>query len=200
MTTPGSILPDDGGGRVCQECTASKCDYILTLFTYSCYTNRYNSLSRGDSLFLVAQTLDYQTATIEFPRVPYRLYLTPSDFAVIQKEGGVTDAEIRSCFRTLDSSRSDGQEFIEVRFYSRIRYLNVYKRLVENNLTLAIDGAHDALNGLDAVLNLGIPGACAVLRFRRLAAKLVGESHWLVEEPAGICVHGVSPRMPLFET
>ena len=197
MTTLGSILPDDGGGRVCQGCTASECDYILTLFTYSCYTDRH-SFFRGDTLFLAAQTLDHKTVTIEFPRVPYRLYLTPSDFRDIQKKGGVPDAEIRSCIRTLDSSCSDGQEFIEVRVYSRMRYLNVYKRLVENNLTLAIDGAHDALNGLDAVLNLGIPGACAVLRFRRSAAKVVGESHWLVEEPADICVHGVSPRMPLF--
>ena len=197
MTSPGSILPDDGGGRVCQECNASDFDYIFTLFTYSCYTNRYNSLFRGDALFLAAQTLDHKTVTIEFPRVPYRLYLTPSDFRVIQKKGGVADVEIRSCFRTLDSSRSGGQEFIEVRVYSRTRYLNVYKRLVENNLTLAIDGAHDALNGLDAVLNLGIPGACAVLRFRRSAAKLVGKSHWLVEEPTSICVHGLPPRMPL---
>ena len=197
MTSPGSILPDDGGGRVCQDCNASDFDYIFTLFTYSCYTNRYNSLFRGDALFLAAQTLDHKTVTIEFPRVPYRLYLTPSDFRVIQKKGGVADAEIRSCFRTLDSSRSGGQEFIEVRVYSRTRYLNVYKRLVENNLTLAIDGAHDALNGLDAVLNLGIPGACAVLRFRRSAAKLVGKSHWLVEEPTSICVHGLPPRMPL---
>ena len=35
ITTSGSILPDDGGGRECQRCTASEFDYILTLFTYS---------------------------------------------------------------------------------------------------------------------------------------------------------------------
>ena len=52
---------------------------------------------------------------------------------------------------------------------------------MEKNLTLAIDGAHYALKRLDAVSNLGIPEAGVVLRFRRLAAKLVGESHWLVE-------------------
>ena len=45
---------------------------ILALFTYSCYTDR-RSLFRGDALFLAAQTLNHQTVTIEFPRVPYHL-------------------------------------------------------------------------------------------------------------------------------
>ena len=88
------ILPDDGGGRVCQGCTASEFDYILTLFTYSCYTDR-RSLFRGDALFVAAQTLDHQTVTIEFPRVPYRLYLTPSDFRVRTLSIGFADGTER---------------------------------------------------------------------------------------------------------
>ena len=94
MTTSGFILPDDGGGRVCQGCTASEFDYILTLFTYSCYTDR-RSLFRGDALFVAAQTLDHQTVTIEFPRVPYRLYLTPSDFRVRTLSIGFADGTER---------------------------------------------------------------------------------------------------------
>ena len=190
------LLSDDGGGRVCQECTTLESDYVASLFSYSAYTDRRPPV-RGDTLFLAAQTHDYRMVTLEFPRVPYRLFLSRADFGAIQQKGGIPDAEIRSCTRTVDSLGSVEQELIEVRLYSRSRYINVYNRLVEKKVPVAIDCAHDVLSGLDAVLNLGLPGACAALRLRRSAVKTVTESHWLVEAPARICAHGVSPRLPL---
>ena len=191
------LLNDDWGGRVCPQCQTANADYVDTLFAYSAYTKQ--DPVRGDTLFLAAQTHEHRTVMVEFSRVPYRLFLAPQDFRTIALRGEMVHAEFRHCIRTLDSFCHQQQEFVEVRFYSRCRYMDAYDLLVNAKLPVVIDGAHDALHGLDAVLNLGIPGACGTLRFKSMAAVHVTDSHWRIDAPANVCIHGILPRMPVLQ-
>ena len=201
----GHGLPpnDDWGGRVCRQCNTPDDGYDATLFAYSSYTKR--DAARGDKLFLAAQTQYDRVVTVEISRVPYRLFLDPSEFQAIFKEGLYGKvlqktigqyAEIRTCIRGVDSLQGASRDVVELRFHSRTLYLDVYHQLKEKNVRVAIDGAHDALHGLDALINLGIPGICVTLRLRRGGFIVQDQSHWRVDRPASVCVHGHVPRFP----
>lgn len=203
MTSAVAAFNDDFGGRLCMECQTPDVEYVATLFAYSSYTKRDNV--HGDRLFFATQTSDGRAVTVMFHPVPYRLFLTPPNFEAIQQQGveflrfGMHS--IHTCTRKMDSSCNIDQELIEVRFQSRSRYLEAYQQLVKRHVPLAIDGAHDALCGLDAVLNLGIPGACATLRIQRWAGKLEQNgSQWNILIPSHVCVHGDPPKLPVLST
>lgn len=203
MTSAAAALNDDLGGRVCMECQTPDDEYVATLFAYSSYTKRDSV--HGDRLFFATQTSDGRAVTVMFHPVPYRLFLTPLDFKAIQQKGieflrfGMHS--IRTCIRKMDSSCTIDQELIEVRFQSRYRYLEAYQQLVKRGVPLAIDGAHDVLHGLDAVLNHGIPGACATLRIKHWAGKLKQNgSQWNILVPSRVCAHGDPPQLPVLST
>lgn len=192
---------DDWGGRVCRQCNTPIDGYISTLYAYSAYTKR--DAFRGDSLFLAAHTDDDELVTVEFTRVPYRLYLQHESAKACMD--GIYGrnlqstiehyAEFRVCTRRIDS-RGEERKLVELRFRSRKWYMEVYQHLKCKSITVFIDSAHDALQGLDALLNLGIPGAPVALRLKPSAGTLVDSSRWRIDSPTSVCVHGVKPRFP----
>ena len=197
MNASTRFLKDDLGGRVCMQCslvTDDDDDDTTTLFAYSFYTKRDSRL--GDSVFLAAQTQDRRSVLVEFPSVPYRLFVTPENFGTIQQHC-LSHAEFRFCVRVLDSSSLAQKEMIEVRFDSYDSYKRACDFLERNEIPMVIDGAHDTLHGLDAVFNLGIPGSCVTLSVKRDAVALVTDTYWRVNSPKGICVHGRPSRLPV---
>ena len=196
-------LDDDQGGRVCRQCGTQDDGYVKTLLVYSAYTSR--DAVRGDTLFLAAQTLNGEFVTVEFPRVPYRLFLNPDAVGLIcvdelygenLKLAITRHAELRACTRRVDSLSGQYRDVVEVRFRARALYTDVYQILKAKGIPVFIDGAHDALQGLDALLNLGIPGATVTVRFRPSAGFQLDQSRWRVNSPADVCVHEVSPSRP----
>ena len=141
MNTSTRFLKDDLGGRVCMQCSpAADDDDTTTLFAYSFYTKRDSRL--GDSEFLAAQTQDRRLVLVEFPSVPYRLFVTPENFGTIQQHC-LSHAEFRFCVRVLDSSSFAQREMIEVRRDSYDSYKRAYDFLERNKIPMVIDGAHD---------------------------------------------------------
>lgn len=194
---------DDQGGRVCRQCCTQEDGYVTTLFAYSAYTKR--DAVRGDTLFLAAQTLNGEFVTVEFARVPYRLFLNPDAVGAICVDGlhgenlqlAITrHAELRACTRRVDSLSGEHRAVVEVRFHARALYIEVYQILKDKSIPVFIDGPHDALQGLDALLNLGIPGAAVTVRLRPTAGFQVSQSRWRIDSPADVCVHEVSPSHP----
>ena len=113
----------------------------------------------GDTLFVAAQTLNGEFVTVEFPRVPFRLFLNPDavgPICVDERYGknlqlAITrHAELRACTRRVDSLSGESREVVEVRFRARSSYIDVYQILKAKGIPVFIDGAHDALQGLDA--------------------------------------------------
>ena len=203
MTSAVAALNDDLGGHFCMKCQTPDVEYVTTLFAFSSYTKRDNV--HGDRLFFATQTSDGRAVTVMFHPVPYRLFLTPPNFEAIQQQGleflRLGMHWIHTCTRKMDSLCNIDQELFEVRFQSRSRYLGAYRKLVRRDVPLAIDGAHDALYGLDAVLNLGIPGVCATLRIQPWAGKLEQNgSQWNILIPFRVCVHGEPPQLPVLST
>ena len=197
-------LNDDQGGRVCRQCGTQDDGYVMTLLTYSAYTSR--DVVRGDTLFLAAQTLNGEFVTVEFPRVPYRLFLNPDTVGPIcvdelygkNLQLAITrHAELRACTRRVDSASGEYRNLVEVRFRARALYIEVYQILKDKGIPVFIDGAHDALQGLDALLNLGIPGATVTIRLRPSAGFQISQSRWCINSPADVCVHEVSTSRPI---
>lgn len=162
-------LNDDQGGRVCRQCGTQDDGYVTTLLAYSAYTSR--DVVRGDTLFLAAQTLNGEFVTVEFPRVPYRLFLSPDTVGLIcvdelhgenLKLAITRHAELRACTRRVDTLSGQYRDVVEVRFRARALYADVYQILKAK----------------------GIPG------FQ------LDQSRWRVNSPADVCVHEVSPSRP----
>lgn len=203
MNASIATLNDDQGGRVCRQCGTQDDGYVTTLLAYSAYTSR--DVVRGDTLFLAAQTLNGEFVTVEFPRVPYRLFLNPDAVGLIcvdelygenLKLAITRHAELRACTRRVDSLSGQYRDVVEVRFRTRALYTDVYQILKAKGVPVFIDGAHDALQGLDALLNLGIPGATVSIRLRPSAGFQLDQSRWRINSPADVCVHEVSPSRP----
>ena len=86
---------------------------------------------------------------------------------------------------------------VEVRFRARATYADVYQTLQAKGIPVFIDGAHDALQSLDALHNLGIPGVTVTMRLRPSAGFKVSNSRWRINSPADVCVHEVLPCRPV---
>ena len=123
---------DDQGGRVCRQCGTQDDGYVTTLLAYSAYTSR--DVVQGDTLFLAAQTLNGEFVTVEFPRVPYRLFLYPDAVGPIcvdeiygkNLQLAITrHAELRACTRKVDSLSGEYRDVVEVRFRARALYTDV---------------------------------------------------------------------------
>ena len=175
---------------------------LLSLFTYSSYTKRDSH--KGDALFLAAHTLNGELVTVEFSRVPYHLFLGHEATKAVCLDGlhGKSlqltierHAKRFACTRRLDSS-GEITELVELRFYSWIRYTEVLQLLKGKNIPIFIDGSHDALQGLDALLNLGIPGTPAAICLKPTAGILVGTSRWCITSPRHVYVHDIIPPVP----
>lgn len=194
---------DDRGGRVCLQCDTPEEDYVATVFPYSVYTR--TDVVEGDSLFIAAQTLNGEFVTVEFSRVPHRLFLHPENLRAIcidelhgkNLQVAITrHAQLRRCTRRVDSLSGEHRDLVEVRFHSRALYTDVYAGLRAENIPVFIDGAHDALSGLDALLNLGIPGVAVIMRLKPSAGFDVHRSRWYIDIATSVCVHEVSTRVP----
>lgn len=194
---------DDWGGRVCRQCDLLDDDYVATLFAYSAYTKR--DADRGDTLFLATHDSNGELVTVEFSKVPYRLFLTLDTAKAVCLDGCHGKdlqlaieryAELHTCTRKVDSFCSEHRELVEVRFHSRKRYMEVFQYLEVKNIPVAIDGAHDALQGLDALLNLGIPGAAVTICLQPTAGVPLSRSRWRIDSPTLVCVHGANHRLP----
>ena len=115
-----SFLKDDFGGCVCMGCPSWIDSYVTTLYAYSSYTKR--SFQYEDVLFFAVQTVNYRTVVVEFPRIPYRLFLSPEHFKIVREHHVMIHTDFRHCTRVMDSLNTAKRDFIEVRLYLRVDY------------------------------------------------------------------------------